>query len=132
MLLDVGEPGADVCWVLVSAWSLLPGAVQPTVQWVERRTVETPLVRNIVDQQDAHGTAVVCRGDGPEALLAGCVPDLQLDALAVKLDGPYLEVDADGGDEGGGEGVFAEAQQTAGFTHTGVANQQKLDLSGSC
>ena len=76
-------------------------------------TVEGPLVRDIVDEQDAHGTTVVGRRDGTEALLAGRVPDLQLDALAVELNGPNLEVDADGGDEGGRERVLAEAQQAA-------------------
>ena len=78
-----------------------------------KRTIETLLIRNIVNQQDAHSTAVVCRSNSPEALLAGCIPDLQLDTLAIELDGPYLEVDADGGDEGGGERVFTEAQETA-------------------
>jgi hypothetical protein len=76
-------------------------------------TVEAPLIGDIVDEQDAHGAAVVGSGDGAETLLAGGVPDLQLDALAVELDGPYLEVDADGGDEGGGERVFTEAEETA-------------------
>ena len=41
------------------------------------------------------------------------IPDLEFDALAVELDGADLEVDADGGDEGGGEAVFAESQQAA-------------------
>ena len=51
--------------------------------------------------------------EGVNKILAGCIPDLQLDTLAIELDGPYLEVDADGGDEGGGERVFTEAQETA-------------------
>jgi hypothetical protein len=35
--------------------------------------------------------------DGLEALLAGSVEELQLDLLAVELDGPELKVDADRG-----------------------------------
>jgi hypothetical protein len=81
--------------------------------WARIRTVEGSLVGDVVYQQDAHGAAVVGSGDGAEALLAGGVPYLQLDALAIELNGPDLEVDADGGDEGRGEGVLAEAQQTA-------------------
>lgn len=96
-------------------------------QW---RTVKGSLVGHVVDEQDAHGAAVVGGGDGPEALLAGGVPDLELDALAIELDGADLEVDADGGDEGGGEGVLAEAQQAAGLAHARVAYEQELNLEG--
>ena len=78
-----------------------------------KRTVETLLIRHIVDQQNTHGASVVSGGDGAEALLTSGIPDLQLDTLVVELDGTNLEVDADGGDEGGGEAVFAESQQTA-------------------
>lgn len=84
-------------------------------------TVETPLIRNIINQQYAHGAPVVRRRDGAEPFLPRGVPYLQLDALAVELDGADLEVDADGRDEGGREGVFAEAQEAAGFAHAGVA-----------
>ena len=87
-----------------------------------KRTVERPLIRNIINQQDSHRPPVIRRRDGAEALLPCCVPYLQLHALAVQLDRPDLEVDADGCDEGGCEGVFAEAQQAAGFAHTGVAD----------
>jgi hypothetical protein len=67
------------------------------------RTLEAPLIRNIVHQQNTHGAAVVCRRDCTEALLPRCVPYLQLHALAVELNGADLEVDADGGDERGRE-----------------------------
>ena len=104
------------------------------------RTVERALVRDVVHEQDAHGAAVICRGDRAEPFLAGCVPlecsvsptvayksidrvditeanayDLQLDALAVELYGPDLEVDADGGNERGRPRVIAEAEQQARF-----------------
>ena len=87
-----------------------------------RRTVEAPFICNVVDQQNAHSASVVGRGDGPETLLPGGIPYLQLHALAVELDGSDLEVDADCGDEGGGEGVFAEAQQAAGLAYARVAD----------
>ena len=38
--------------------------------------VEGLLVRDVVDHDDAVGASVVRRGDGPEPLLPGCVPDL--------------------------------------------------------
>ena len=46
-------------------------------------TVEGPLIRNVVDQEDTHRAAVIGRRDGAESLLAGGVPNLQLHALAV-------------------------------------------------
>jgi hypothetical protein len=38
---------------------------------------------------------------------------LQLHPLSVQLNRPDLEVDADGRDEGGREGVFTESEKTA-------------------
>lgn len=92
------------------------------------RTVEGTLVGDIIHQQYAHGAAVICRGDGAEALLSCRVPNLQLHALAIQFNGPDLEVDADGGDERGRKRVFAEAQQAARLANARVAYQQQLDL----
>lgn len=96
-----------------------------------KRTVERALIGDVVYEEDTHSTAIVGGGDGAESLLAGGVPDLQLDTLSIELNGPDLEVDADGGDEGRGKGVFAEAQQTARLADAGVAYQEQLDLFAS-
>jgi len=64
-----------------------------------KRTVETLLIGNIVDEQNAHGSSVVGGGDGSESFLTGGIPYLQLDALAVQLYRANLEVDANSGDE---------------------------------
>ena len=88
---------------------------------VMQRTVEAPLIRHIVDKQNAHGAAVVGRRDGAEALLSCRVPlqsmaahtelvpswrgrgpcidsthNLELDLLAVEIYRADLEVDSDG------------------------------------
>ena len=55
--------------------------------------VEALLVRDVVDEHDAHGAPVVGRGDRPEPLLTRRVPDLQLHFLPVKLYCANLEVD---------------------------------------
>lgn len=94
-----------------------------------RHTVEGAFIRDVVDEQDAHGTPVVGGSDGAEALLPCRIPDLQLHPLAVQLDGPDLEVDADGRDERRRERVLAEAQQAARLAYARVADQQQLDLS---
>ena len=78
-----------------------------------RLTIKRSLVRHIVHQENTHGTSVVSCRDGAETLLTGRIPDLELDPLAVQLDRADLEVDADGGDEGGREGVLTKAQKTA-------------------
>ena len=62
-------------------------------------------------------------------LLSSRIPDLQLDALAVQLDGADFEVDADGADVRGGEGVFGKAEETVGFADTGVADDEQLHLT---
>jgi hypothetical protein len=78
-----------------------------------KRTIETLLIRHIINQQNAHGTTVISGSNGTETLLTSSIPNLQLDTLVIELDGANLKVNADGGDEGGGEAVFAESKQTA-------------------
>lgn len=84
--------------------------------WVSsqgQHTIERSLVGNIVHQQDTHGATVVGRGNGTETLLACSIPDLQLDALSIELNGSDLEIDSNGGDEGGRKGVLTEPEKTA-------------------
>lgn len=89
-----------------------------------RRTVETPLVCHVIYQQYSHRSSVICSGDCAESFLAGGIPYLQLHSLAIQFDSSYLEVDADGGDEGRGEGVFAKPQQAAGLAYAAVAYEE--------
>lgn len=55
------------------------------------------VLADVVDEERTDGAAVVRRGDGAVALLAGGIPDLGLDGLGVDLDGAGGELDADGG-----------------------------------
>jgi hypothetical protein len=91
-------------------------------------TLERPLIGHVVNQEDAHRATVVGSRDGSETFLTSCVPDLQFHSLSVQLDCANLEVNTDGCNEGRGERVLAEAQQTARFAHTGIPDQQQLDL----
>jgi hypothetical protein len=54
--------------------------------------VESSLISTIVNQDDPHGSLVVSLGDGAEPLLAGCVPDLQLDPLIIDINFLNFEV----------------------------------------
>lgn len=63
------------------------------------RTVKRPLIGDIVDQQNPHSAPVVCCRDGAETLLPGRVPDLKFHPLAIELNGPNLEINANRGDE---------------------------------
>jgi hypothetical protein len=76
-------------------------------------TLERPLIGHIVDQENAHRATVVGGRDGSETFLTGCIPDLQFHSLAIQLDCTDLEVDTNGCNEGRGERVLTEAQQTA-------------------
>jgi len=71
--------------------------------------------------------AVVAAGDGAETLLARRVPDLQLDRLAVELDGADFKVDTNRADVALGVGVVREAQQQARLTDARVADEQQLE-----
>lgn len=46
-------------------------------------TVEGSLIGDVVDEEDAHRAAIVCRGYGSEPFLAGGIPYLQFYSLAV-------------------------------------------------
>lgn len=91
-------------------------------------TLERPLIGHIVDQENAHRATVVGGGDGSKTFLASCVPNLQFHSLSVQLDRTDLEVNSDGCNEGRSERVLAKAQQTARLAHTGIPDQQQLDL----
>ena len=77
--------------------------------------VEGLLVGDVVDDNDTVGAPVVRRGDGPESLLPGCIPDLwrgrlrqtdisdthlQLYRLPVKLYSSDFKVDTNCGNVG--------------------------------
>ena len=53
--------------------------------------------------------------------------NLELDGLAVELDGADRKVDADGRDVALGVRVVRKAQQQAALAHTAVANEKKLE-----
>ena len=56
--------------------------VQPLLYIVERL-----VVRDVVDNNNAVGSAVVRRGNRAETLLPSCIPNLKLDRLAVQVNG---------------------------------------------
>lgn len=77
-------------------------------RWTEERTVETPLISDIVHKQDTHGAAIVRCCDCPESFLSCSIPYLQLYALAIKFNCADFEVDTDCRNERRRERVFAE------------------------
>ena len=54
--------------------------------------------------------------NGAKTLLSSGVPDLELDALTVELDGTDFEVNPDGGDERRGKGIVREAEEQAALS----------------
>ena len=56
--------------------------------------VESGLFGAIIDKNDAHSTLIIGLSDSSEALLASCVPDLELDSLILYVDCFDLEVNA--------------------------------------
>jgi len=89
---------------------------------------ERSAVRHVVHEQDALSSAEVRGGDGAETLLPRGIPDLQLDSFAIDLHILDLEVNTDGGNESGGEGVISVTKQQARFAHTGISDHEQLAL----
>ena len=71
--------------------------------------------------------SVVALRDGAEALLPGRVPDLQLNLLALHLDGLDHEVDADGGALPGREHALREPAHQARLPDARVAHEHHLE-----
>ncbi len=82
---------------------------------------------DVVHQQGAHGTTVVSGCDRTIALLAGRVPDLRLDGLAVDLNAAGCEFNADGGLAVEVEFVAGESREQVGLADAAVAYQDDLE-----
>jgi len=89
--------------------------------------VERSFVCNVVYEQDAHCPTVISSCDRSETFLTRSIPDLQLDTFSIKFDCPYLEVDADGGDERWCPCVVAETEQETRLADARVAYEEELD-----
>lgn len=80
-----------------------------------------------VDEDDSVGALVEGFGDVPEPFLSGGVPDVEGGGDAIDLDSFDFEVDADGAEVLVLEGVFAVAEEEAGFADSAVADDEILD-----
>lgn len=79
-------------------------------------------VGDIVDQESGSRRAVIASGDGLEGLLAGRIPDLQLDAGVGGLDDFGPELNADGDFMLLPEGAIDELEEKAALPDAGVAD----------
>jgi hypothetical protein len=81
-------------------------------------TLKRPPVRHVINKQDALSPPEITRSNRPKAFLSRSIPNLKLDPLPVHFDVLDLEIDPDGGDKGGGEGVVGVTEEEASFAHT--------------
>ena len=101
---------------------VVPQLLQPP-----RHVLVRLVLADVVDEEGADRAAVVGRGDGAVALLAGGVPDLRFDGFGVDLDAAGGELDADGGLAVEVELVAREAGKEVGFSDAGVADQDDFE-----
>ena len=85
------------------------------------------LFGDVVHQQRANRAPVVGRRDGAVPLLAGGVPNLGFHGLAVDLDRPRREFDADRALALQAKLVAREAGEQVGFADAGVADEDDLE-----
>jgi len=77
-----------------------------------------------VTENYEHSALTHTGGDGLESLLAGSVPNLELDSFPVHVHGAYFKVDANGGDEAWRERVVTKSEQQTALPdpyHSGVS-----------
>ena len=103
---------------------VLPDGLHPLADALEARPAG-----HIVDQERAHGVAVVGARHGPEAFLAGCVPNLRLDVGLVAFDLEELrdEFNPDGHLRVWVELVALRPQQQVRFAYVLVPCQHHLE-----
>lgn len=101
---------------------MIPQFLQPS-----RHVLVGAVLADVVDEQSAHGAAIVGGGDGAVALLARRVPDLGLDGLGVDGDAAGRELDADGGFAVEVEFVAREAREQVGFADARVADEDDFE-----
>lgn len=82
---------------------------------------------DIVDDEGPDGAAVIGGCDSPEPLLAGGVPHLSFDFLAVELHHLGLKLHADGGLGVVVELVSGEPGEQIGFAHGGITYDHYLE-----
>jgi hypothetical protein len=91
-------------------------------------TLKAPPISNIIHEQNTLRPPKITSGNSPKPFLAGSIPNLQFDSFTVDFDIFDFEVDADGGDEGGGEGIVGVSEEEAGFAHAGIADHEEFAL----
>ena len=106
---------------------VIPKLFQPP-----RDVLECLVLADVVDEQSSNGAAVVGRGDGSVALLAGRVPDLRLDRLCVDLDAAGCEFDADGGLGVQVELIAGESREKVGLADARVSDQHHCRMLARC
>jgi len=80
--------------------------------------VEAALVRDIVHQQNSHGSSIISRCNRAETFLSSCVPDLELDTLRVEVNGANFKVNANGCNETRCKRVVREPKKQATLSNS--------------
>lgn len=96
--------------------------IEPALDAIEGRPTT-----NVVNDKRTDSAAIVSGSDGPEALLAGGVPDLGLDLLAVDINDLGLELHSNGGLGVLVELVASEPPEQVRLPHRRVPNQHYFE-----
>ena len=85
---------------------------------------ETVRVSDWIGKDDAMCSLIEGFGDVSEPFLSCCVPNVESDWGSLHLNSFYFEVDSDGAQIIGLEGILAVSNQNAGFSYSAVSNYQ--------
>jgi len=89
--------------------------------------VEGLHISAVEHKDDTLCTTVVAASDGTETLLTGCIPNLELDHLAVAVKSLDFEVDTDGGDMRISPGIIGKTKKKATLSDTRITDQKDLE-----
>jgi hypothetical protein len=89
--------------------------------------VEGVHIGDIVDDADTVSPSVIRTGNGPETLLAGSIPNLELYCLAIELYRSDFKINADCGNVRFRVGIIRKPQEKAGLSDTRVSDKEELE-----
>ena len=95
--------------------------------------LEGLFISDIINQQDTHRTTIIRGGNGTETFLASGIPNLEFNTLPVEVNGLDFEIDTNGSNKGGGEGIVGETKEETRLTNTCVkGGGEEVCVGGRC
>ena len=91
--------------------------------------IKKRILGEIVDQYNSSTISIKSFDDGPESLLTGCIPNLQLDFIVINLDSLSLELSSKGDMMFLDKTAFDISSQETTFANSRITYNDDLELN---